>query len=59
MGGRHEQIAREDAMTVREREVWEEGNSEEKGESMKRQACGTKKNPPSFALGSSIAWPTR
>lgn len=52
-------MAGEDAMTVRELEVWEEGNSEETGESMKRQACGTKKNPPSFAPGSSIAWPTR
>lgn len=48
-------MAGENAMTVRECEVWEEGNSEKKGENMKRQACGTKKNPPTFAPGSSIA----
>ena len=57
--GKHERMALEEAMTMRELEAWEEGKSEEKAESLRRQACGTNKNPQNFAPGSSAAWPTR
>lgn len=56
---RHEPMAPEEAMTRRELEAWEEGKSEEKAESLRRQVRGTNKNIKSFAPGSPTAWPTR
>lgn len=42
--GRYEQVTLEEAMTVRELNVWEERKSEEKREGMKREDMVTKIN---------------
>lgn len=42
---RKEQMALKEATSMREVDVWEEGWSEKTQESIKREACGTKKNP--------------
>lgn len=50
----HKQMALKEAMSMKEVSVREEDRSDEKQESMKREACGIEKNPQDSVPGPSI-----